>query len=72
MMTPQGIFIFAGVVMLVAVGLAIIALPAPRQIDAKTRDMNWEFSEKRALAAQSALRGVALRSSAARETKIAT
>jgi MFS family permease len=72
MMTPQGIFIFAGVVMLVAVGLALIALPAPRQIDAKTRDMNWEFSEKRALAAQSALRGVALRSSAARKTKIAT
>jgi DHA1 family tetracycline resistance protein-like MFS transporter len=69
MMTAQGIFTLAGVVMLVAAGLAIIALPAPRQIDAKTRDLNWEFSEKRALAAQSALRGVVLRSSAARETK---
>jgi DHA1 family tetracycline resistance protein-like MFS transporter len=72
MMTPQGIFIFAGAVMFTAAGLAIVALPAPRQIDAKTKDMNWEFSEKRALAAQSALRGVVLRSSAARETKIAT
>jgi len=72
MMTPQGIFIFAGAVMLVAAGLAIVALPAKHQIDAKTRDMNWEFSEKRALAAQSALRGVVLSSSAARETKIAT
>jgi len=71
MMTAQGIFTLAGVVMLVAAGLAIIALPAPRQIDAKTRDLNWEFSEKRALAAQSTLRGVVLRSSAARETKIA-
>ena len=72
MMTPQGIFIFAGAVMLVAAGLAIIALPAPAQIDAKTKDISWEFSEKRALAAQSALRGVVLRSSAARKTQIAS
>jgi MFS family permease len=72
MMTPQGIFIIAGGVMLTGAVVAIIALPAPRQMDAKTRDMNWEFSEKRALAAQSALRGVVLRSSATRETKIAT
>ena len=71
MMTPQGIFIFAGAVMLTAAVLAVIALPASRQIDAETRDMNWEFSEKRGLAAQSALRGVVLRSSAAREMKIA-
>ena len=70
MMTPQGIFIFAGAVMLTAAVLALIALPATRQIDAETRDMNWEFSEKRGLAAQSALRGVVLRSSAAREMKI--
>ncbi len=72
MMTPQGIFITAGAVMLTGAVVAIIALPAPRQMDAKTRDMNWEFSEKRGLAAQSALRGVVLSSSAARETKIAT
>jgi DHA1 family tetracycline resistance protein-like MFS transporter len=71
-MTPQGIFIFAGVVMLTAAGLAVIALPAPHQIETKTKDLNWEFSEKRALAAQSALRGVVLSSSAARETKIAS
>jgi hypothetical protein len=72
MMTPHGIFIFAGAVMLTAAGLAIVALPAPAQIDPKSKDMNWEFSEKRALAAQSALRGVVLRSSASRKTKIAT
>jgi MFS family permease len=71
MMTPQGIFITAGAVMLTGAVVAIIALPAPRQTDAKPKDMNWEFSEKRGLAAQSALRGVVLRSSAARETKIA-
>ncbi|MCK5316053.1 MAG: hypothetical protein KAJ53_13050, partial [Anaerolineales bacterium] len=72
MMTPQGIFIFAGVVMLVAAGLAIMALPAPRQIDAKTRDINWEFSEKRGLAAQSALRGVVLRATSSRRTNVPT
>jgi len=72
MMTPHGIFILAGAVMLTGAVLAIIALPAPSQIETKTRDMNWEFSEKRALAAQSALRGVVLSSSAARESKIAT
>jgi MFS family permease len=72
MMTPQGIFILAGAVMLSGAGLAVVALPAPAQIDAKEKDINWEFSEKRALAAQSALRGVVLRSSASRETKIAT
>jgi multidrug resistance protein len=71
MMSAQGVFTLAGVVMVAAAGLAIIALPKPRQIDAKTKDMSWEFSEKRSLAAQSALRGVVLRSSAARETKIA-
>ncbi|HCC63479.1 MAG TPA: hypothetical protein DEQ55_20420 [Pseudomonas sp.] len=72
MMTPHGIFIFAGAIMLSAAGLAIVALPAPAQIEAQTKDINWEFSEKRALAAQSALRGVVLSSSAAREKKIAS
>ncbi len=71
MMTAQGVFILAGAVMITAAVVAIIALPAPAQIDAKSKDINWEFSEKRALAAQSALRGVVLRSSAAREMKIA-
>jgi MFS family permease len=71
-MTAQGVFILAGAIMLIAAALALIVLPAPRQIEAKTRDLNWEFSEKRALAAQSALRGVVLRSSAAREAKITT
>jgi MFS family permease len=71
-MTAQGIFILAGVVMLFAAGLAMIALPAPRQIAAPTRDMDWDYSNKRALAAQSALRGVVLRSSASRQADITT
>jgi hypothetical protein len=69
LMSAQGIFILGGAVMLVGAGLAILALPATRQIAAPTQDMNWEYSNKRALAGQSALRGVVLMSSAARETK---
>lgn len=72
MMTAQGIFVIGGLVMLIGGGLAILALPATRQIAAPTQDMNWEYSNKRALAGQSALRGVVLMSSAARETKIAS
>ena len=57
--------------MLVGAGLAIFVLPATRQIAAPTEDMNWEYSNKRALAAQTALRGVVLMSTAAREAKVA-
>lgn len=69
-MTAQGIFILAGIVLLSAVILALVLLPSPRQVAVKSRDLNWEFSEKRALAAQTALRGVVLMSSAAREAKV--
>jgi MFS family permease len=61
-MAAQGIFILGGVVMLVGAALAILALPATRQIAAPTEDMNWEYSNKRALAGQTALRGVVLMS----------
>lgn len=71
LMSAQGIFILGGAVMLVGAGLAILALPATRQIAAPTQDMNWEYSNKRALAGQSALRGVVLMSIAARETDTA-
>jgi DHA1 family tetracycline resistance protein-like MFS transporter len=67
-MGARGIFLVGGVVMLVGAGLAIFALPATRQIAAPTEDMNWEYSNKRALAGQSALRGVVLMSIAARKT----
>jgi AAHS family 4-hydroxybenzoate transporter-like MFS transporter len=71
-MTAQGIFILGGVVMLVGAALAIFALPATRQIAAPAEDMNWEYSNKRALAGQTALRGVVLMSTAARETRVAS
>ena len=69
-MTAQGVFILAGAVMLVGVGLAIVARPKPGQVDVETKELDWECSERRALAAQSSLRGLVLRASAARETLV--
>jgi DHA1 family tetracycline resistance protein-like MFS transporter len=71
-MAPKGIFIFAGAVMVAGAGVAIVGLPAPSRIAEHTRDIGWEFSDKRALAAQSALRGIVLSSTAARETGSST
>ena len=70
--TAQGIFISAGVVVLASAVLAIAVLPAPGKVTEKLRTMDWKCSENRALAAQSALRGVALRSSASRKTNVPT
>jgi multidrug resistance protein len=69
-MTAQGVFIIAGAVMLAGGGLAIVALPKPGQVDVKVEEFDWECSERRALAAQSTLRGVVMRASAARETTV--
>jgi DHA1 family tetracycline resistance protein-like MFS transporter len=68
-MTAQGVFVLAGAVMLVGAGLAIVILPAPGQVSEQTRDIEWEYSDKRAMAAQSALRGIVMRSTANRETR---
>jgi DHA1 family tetracycline resistance protein-like MFS transporter len=70
-MMAKGVFIIAGAVMLVGAVLAIVVLPAPGQVSEHTRDIEWEFSDKRAMAAQSALRGIVLSSSANRETRAA-
>jgi DHA1 family tetracycline resistance protein-like MFS transporter len=67
-MAAQGVFIIAGVVMLVGAVLAIIFLPAPSQVSEHTRDIDWEISDKRALAAQSALRAIVVSSTAERDT----
>jgi len=68
LMTPQGIFIIAGVIMLGAAALTLTALPSGGVRVTKTRDIEWETSERRALAAQSALIGVVLRAKKSRQT----
>jgi DHA1 family multidrug resistance protein-like MFS transporter len=69
-MTAQGVFVLAGLVMLAGAGLALIALPKPGQVDVKVEEFDWECSERRALAAQSTLRGVVMNASAARENQL--
>jgi len=71
-LTAQGVFILAGAVMLTGAGLAIVALPKPGQVEVRVEEFDWECSERRALAAQSTLRGVVMRASAARETLVLT
>ena len=67
----QGVFIIAGAVMLTGAGLAIVALPAPGHVSEQTRDVAWEASDQRAMAAQSALQGIVMRSTASREMRSA-
>jgi multidrug resistance protein len=68
-LAAQGVFIVAGAVMLAGAALALVALPAPGKVSEHTRDLEWEFSDKRALAAQSALQGIVVRSTASREMR---
>ncbi len=58
--TPRGIFIIASVLMLAAAALALVALRAPRRVAEETENVEWEYSGNRAMAAQTALRGVVL------------
>ena len=66
-MAAKGIFTIAAVAVLASAVLAIIALPAKDRRAAQPKTMDWATSEKRALAAQSALRGIVLRANAARD-----
>lgn len=67
-MTAQDIFIIAALTVLASVILAAIILPAQDQMVVEPQHMAWEYSEERALAAQSTLRGIVLRAAATRDT----
>ncbi len=70
--TAQGVFAIAGAVVLIGAVLAVIALPVQGKVAERARDTDWEYSDKRALAAQSALRGVVLSASASRKARAPT
>ena len=65
--SAQGIFVIAAITVLASAVLAIFVLPAKDMEVEEPESMAWETSEKRALAAQAALRGIVLRASAARD-----
>jgi MFS family permease len=58
--TPRGIFIIASVLTLAAAVLALVALRTPRRVTEGTENTEGEYSGHRAMAAQTALRGVVL------------
>ena len=69
--TPRGVFIVAAVLMFAAAAVAVAALRPPRRVAEETNDLDWECSNQRAIAAQSALRGVVLSAANARQERIA-
>jgi MFS family permease len=66
LLTPQLIFGLAGAMLLVAVLVALFTLVEPRHVAVDPKDAVWQISNRRALAAQNALRGIALQALIAR------
>ena len=67
--TPQGVFAIAGSALVIAAILSLVILKEPHHIAAETKDVVWQVSAKRSLAAQAALHGIVLRASSRRETR---
>ncbi len=65
-LSARGVFTVAALTVLASAIVALIVLPAQDQTAGDPGSLDWETSEKRALAAQSALRGIVLRASATR------
>lgn len=63
---PQGIFVISGVLVLIGVALAFAFLRKSRLPSEEMRDVAWEISVQRAMAAQASLRGIAMRAATAR------
>ena len=61
-----GIFWIAAGVTMVSAFLALLALQSPRQASESQRDLAWQSNERRAMAAQAALRGLVYSARAAR------
>jgi DHA1 family tetracycline resistance protein-like MFS transporter len=67
--TPQGVFAIAGVLIVFQTILAFIFLKEPGRSEKEPEDLAWAISSQRALAAQAALRGVALSARTARQLR---
>lgn len=67
---PQAVFLLSAVLILATALLVFIALRLPRQAEA-ARDLTWEVSQERIMAAQTALHNVTLSAATARKLKSA-
>jgi multidrug resistance protein len=68
--TPQGIFIIAGMLMVMGMVLALIVLREPEHAAKDTIDTTWEISNRRSMVAQASLRGIVLRAKTRRAKRV--
>ena len=66
LMAPRGVFISAGVLLVVTAVLALVVLKEPSRADVDAPDLEWEWSG-RATVAQATLRGIVTRARTARQ-----
>ena len=69
LVSPQGIFLGAGILVAVSTVLAIVVLKTPASVTNIALGMGEEYIEQRAAAAQATLRGIIVRANTARETQ---
>jgi DHA1 family tetracycline resistance protein-like MFS transporter len=69
--TPQGVFAIAGSTLIATAILSLVVLKEPRHIAAEAKDVVWQVSAKRSLAAQATLRGIVLRATSTRKARSA-
>jgi hypothetical protein len=68
---PQGAFLISAALILSTALLVFIALRLPGRSEA-VRDLNWQVSQKRIMAAQSALHSVTVSAATARKLRLST
>jgi len=66
--SPQGVFVISGALMLVGALLALALLREARPAVKEVSDVAWEVSVRRSIAAQASLRGIVLRAASERAT----
>ena len=65
--TPRGVFISAGVILVVTAVLALLVLKEPSRAAEDAEDVEWDWSSRRTTVAQATLRGIVVRARTARQ-----
>jgi hypothetical protein len=69
LLPPQGIFAVSATLLAVVAVTALTVLREPRHLAAAPEDVDWQVSNRRALAAQATLRGLVHQAVDARELR---
>jgi DHA1 family tetracycline resistance protein-like MFS transporter len=70
LMSPQGVFLSAGILTAVTVLVSAVLLREPKHVPEEVGDVALASARRRALSAQASLRGVVLRAREAREARV--